>query len=89
MKRNDETEFARGRAVMAIASRACKELRSAKAKGKVGMAEAAQVAAKPIGAALILAIALAASTNDPKRLRELERFAPKGKGPDESDAADL
>ena len=87
--KKEETEFARGRAMMAIASRACMELRAEKPRGKVGVREAAKVAARPIGAALILAIALAASTEDPRRLRELEKLAPKGKNPDESGAADL
>lgn len=72
-------EYLRGKALMALAGRACHELRKAVGPGrKVGIGEAREVAGSRIGAAIVLALAQAASTKDPAKLEAIvSGFSPK------------
>ena len=72
-------EYLRGKALMALAGRACGELRKAVGPNrKAGMEQAKKVAESSIGPALILALAQAASTKDPAKLEAIvSGFSPK------------
>ena len=69
----------RGKALMSLGARACRELSDvAGHKRPIGVAEARKVASAGIGPMIILALAQAASTSDPKRLEAIaSAFSPK------------
>ena len=72
-------EYLRGKALMALAGRACAELRKAVGPNrKAGIGDARKVAESSVGPAMILALAQAASTKDPAKLEAIvSGFSPK------------
>ena len=78
-------EYLRGQALMALAGRACHELRKTVGPNrKVGIGQAKKVAESRIGPAIILGLAQAASTKDPAKLESIvSGFDPKN-GPNDA-----